>query len=348
MARVTRALAFVALSLSLLAPRAHAVSLWEFALPERPGMSLDAQREAERNMVVYQLQNRTFPLPAAVASLALQQVRQQYELALRLDPNNATALAALAQMEERDGRHEIARAYAERSLALAPNGPRAPDVHFTLALIHTRQERFDQARDDYLRELTFTLDDDDLGVLYGNLGDTYVSLDDLSQAIAAYEAAVRVNPTSLAWLGLAVTLDRVGSDASAQADHAVRAATNARHARTLGLRGLPTGNAGQWAIMSDLADPNVFFVPPHDRHYYEGVGLEAVARELAVSQPADAPEALRSALRAWETYLQLASPTDRWRLRAERHAASLRASLAPHPSPSHAARRPAAPLSERR
>ncbi len=249
-----------------------------------------------------------------------------YHRALTAAPDDVPTLAAAASVAERLGDHADASRWIDHALALRPDGPDATSLLFDRALVHTREDRFDAARDDYLQELAFPLDPSERAVVLGNLADTYVSLGDLGRAEDAYARCVADAPGyPLGWLGLAVTYDRDGRDESVE---------SAR-------RALATAGG---ALVESLDSPSVFFVPDYDRYYYAGVAHEAEARSLDDTEPAgalrrDLPR--REALAAWHEYLRVAPATDPWLPRVRAHVTALeapRVSSVSHPP--RGARRP--------
>lgn len=253
-----------------------------------------------------------------------------YERALSLRPDDPGALAAVAHLRERTGDLEGALRDGARSLALDPDGPSAQSVHFTLAVAHTWLNDHAAARDHYLASLRFPLDDAERATTLGNLGDSFMALGDVQTSIAAYEGAVALHPEwPMGWLGLAFARDRARLDPAPDAAHAVRAASDEamRHVST------PRTAAGfdPAALIDALSAPGVFYVPDYDRHYYEGIAHEAVARAWSPGNPFGvtpdgerAREHRAEATAAWQRYLDRAPAIDPWRPRAEAHLRAVR------------------------
>ncbi len=254
----------------------------------------------------------------------------RYERALSLRPDDPRVLAATAHLRERTGDLDGALRDGARSLALDPEGPSAQGVHFTLAVARTWLTDHAAARDHYLASLRFPLDDGVRSVTLGNLGDSFMALGDVQTAIAAYEGAVALRPEGpMGWLGLAFAHDRARLDPAPHASRAVRAASDEalRHVST------PRTTAGfdPAALLDALSAPGVFYVPDYDRHYYEGIAHEAVARAWSPGNPFGVPpdderarEHRDDAAAAWQRYLDRAPATDPWRPRAEAHLRTLR------------------------
>ncbi|MBI5517521.1 MAG: tetratricopeptide repeat protein [Deltaproteobacteria bacterium] len=276
--------------------------------------------------------------PLGARNQARQSAEARFRQALALDPENPEALAGVADLEERDGHHGAAAALARRSLELDPVGPHAPDAWFTLSLAHTRQRRFDLARDDYLRLLTFHAGEHYRALVWGNLADTYISLHALGPAIEAYEACVAANPQyALGWLGLAVSYDRdAREDATVAAERALREASD-EEARAGAHGHVPAqGVVETAALVRALNSPNVFFEPPYDRHYYDGVAQEALARAhgpggVAPPDTARAQRAREAASQSWAAFLRDAPQDDPWRPRVQAHLRRL-GRVAPRPA----------------
>ncbi len=253
-----------------------------------------------------------------------------YERSLSLRPDDAGVLAAVAHLRERTGDLAGALRDGARSLALDPDGPSAPSVHFALAVAHTWLNDHAAARDHYLASLRFPLDGSERATTLGNLGDSFMALGDVQTSIAAYEGAIALRPEwALGWLGLALARDRARLDPMPDATRAVRAASDEsmRHAST------PRTAAGfdPAALIDALSAPGVFYVPDYDRQYYEGIAHEAIARAWSPGNPFGVtPDAERArehraeATAAWQRYLDRAPTTDPWRQRAEAHLRALR------------------------
>jgi tetratricopeptide (TPR) repeat protein len=237
------------------------------------------------------------------------------------DPEILFYLAiAVAQWEEpvHEGpprrRNREAVAYFEQLRALDPDF-RAAQVAFELGILFTRMGDLDRAIAEYHLGLDAAFTEAETATARSNLGEVCMLNGDLAGAIESYERAVVIaragGPTQamslvLALFGLAVALDRYG-------DHAL-ALERAREAYS-------TGGGSLGVLRGD----GVFFEPPHEIYYYEGLGMLA-AVELA-DGTLNRLRMLREALRAFQRYLGEGGSAGPFAAPAERHVAELRARL---------------------
>lgn len=197
-----------------------------------------------------------------------------------------------------------------RVRALEPDSVFEAEIAFKLGVGYTRQRRFAQAVIEYDRALALALDERRgsslslRSVALSNRAEVQMGLDHLEEAIASYELSYEADDRNAGALwGLAVALDRHGQI-------------------------LPSREAAARAVSMDperqgIVAPDVFFVPPHERHYYLGIAFEAAGeRELALAE--------------WQTFLLAAGSDGRWAGQATRHVQELR----PTPRARHPRRRP--------
>lgn len=299
------------LALALLAPGARAQG-W-FA---RPAARREALR-AEHRAFAATLPARYFDLFSEGATRAQRDALRREALAaaeraLARSPDDARLLGLAAELRERLGDLRGALRDADRALALAPESPEAPDVHFTRALVHTRLGEHEATRDDYLAALRFPLAERTRGTVLGNLADTWLVLGDTARAVETYAECVRLAPDyALGWLGLAIAQDRDSADPSDAAARAVRLAAQ-------------QSDGAPGAILDELQREGVFFVPVFDRYTYEAMAHEALARmygpggELG-ADPVRAQQHRVYARFAWEAWSAQAPGDDRWRPVVARH-----------------------------
>ena len=134
-----------------------------------------------------------------------------------------------------------------------------------------------------------------------NLAETQMHLGDLKEAIEGYREALRIagrvparETAPLATWGLAVALDRAGDRISAEKE--ARFALEIE--RSMGLHRL-------------LRSKDVFFVPPYEIHWYEGLG--AAARARVAPSPRDAGVLWRQAEKSFSEYVKAGeAKNDRW------------------------------------
>jgi tetratricopeptide (TPR) repeat protein len=138
-------------------------------------------------------------------------------------------------------------------------------VAFELGVLLTREEDFRGAAEAYDRALALRLDTGSRSTLLANLAEVTMMSEDLERARSLYEQAVLEGSREervLALWGLAVALDRSGEagESMERAKQALR-----EDQRPMGV----------------LKQSRVFFVPPHEAHYYDGIGYRALAEQEA-------------------------------------------------------------------
>lgn len=168
-------------------------------------------------------------------------------------------------------RHAAERviAHLDRFTAKAPLDPRTDEILFERAVLHTRlatPEHLRAAAVDYeeilrrsrgeARTDAITNPRLRLGLVLGNLAETYMMLGDLDQAIETYRASIRQDLDVSRTFGLAVALDR-----DEQRGEAIRV-----------LR--MQGEQALSALADDIASQRVFFVPEGEAEYYLALGAE--------------------------------------------------------------------------
>jgi tetratricopeptide (TPR) repeat protein len=157
-------------------------------------------------------------------------------------------------------------------------------VAFELAVALTRSRRFADAARAYQRASSLALDGDNGGTVLSNLAEMTMLAGDLQGAVDNYERALQGSSGGrdylLALWGLSVALDRLGEHQSAL-DHAQKAL-----------------HAEGWSAQV-LRSDGVFFEPPNELHYYEGLAHEA----LAAHDDAARAHELRAATVSYRAFL---------------------------------------------
>lgn len=113
--------------------------------------------------------------------------RKAYERAIRVYPNDATALNGLGYMFYRQERFDTAIAYFKRAIAHSDD----PQFHVNMGLALLSQERFGQAENEFRRTLEI---DPKHYWATNNLGYTLQQEGHPEAAVALYTAALRLDP----------------------------------------------------------------------------------------------------------------------------------------------------------
>jgi hypothetical protein len=209
-----------------------------------------------------------------------------------------------------------ARLRFERALAGPLPAPVAARVQFSLGVVCARLSDSRCERRAYDAVLELATDRDLRAIALMNRAEGRMLAMDLAGAIVDYQQARRATRERelivLAGYGLAAAQERSGDLPSALA------VLEAGHALVQGA--LP---------YSPLDDPQVFFVPDFDVHYYRGLDELAVAHEAEVAGDAETARlAWAAAAEQFTRYLDAAVPAGApWIERARLHVASCRRRL---------------------
>ncbi|MFI5308655.1 MAG: tetratricopeptide repeat protein [Polyangiales bacterium] len=163
----------------------------------------------------------------------------------------------------------------------------ADEIAFELAVLFARLQRFAEAGQAYAQSMTLSLDHGETSVALANLAEMTMLAGDLEGAVEHYGRALRVASSGrdypLALWGRAVALDRLGEHDAAMQDAQKATETEGGH-------------------MLVLRSDGVFFEPPHEIDYYEGLGHEA----LAARPDADRAGELAAAAASFEAFIAAA------------------------------------------
>ncbi len=209
-------------------------------------------------------------------------------------------------------RFERAIAVFVPALEMAPSDPAAADALAYLAYAYAKLDRSTEERAVYEKYLARVTDDRLRATAMLNLAEAEMRLGNLRDAIAGYRDTIalteqlpngvsQTHTLILGVWGLAVALDRDGQtrEGVVQARRAVMMDPDDR-------------------VIAH--DPNVFFVPAYERHWYLALG--AVARAEDEKQPADAAKLWKKVEDQWTKFIDPAASNDRWlamaRVRRER------------------------------
>ena len=287
------------------------------------GESLAAVRGRGRALrtLAHQAFHRRALLDAALARV---------ERALALVPHDGDALYArarlLAQWEQpgpawtcSSQRRDDDTIAAFQSLQLHHPELAPSAVAFELAVALTRNQRFAEAARAYQRAASLALDGDDSATVRSNLAEMTMLAGDLQGAVEQYERARRGSRGGrdylLALWGLSVALERLGEH-SAALEHAQKAL-----------------HAEGWSAQA-LRSDGVFFEPPHELHFYEGLAHEALAEHHAEQADLAARgRALRAAAVSYRAFLAGAGERGAFAPAAETALTRVQRTLAALPRP---------------
>jgi tetratricopeptide (TPR) repeat protein len=197
----------------------------------------------------------------------------------------------------------------ESALRDAPDHPLATRAYFELGVCLAKLGRTDAeivAYDEYLRRQS---DPQNRALALANRAEAHMTLGrqphmtfgKLTLAVNDYRAALLIDPGyPQAHWGLSVALDRSGDAPGALAE--------AKLAVTYD------------PLEQQISGPGVFFVPPYEQFWYEGLSATARAQQLD-----DAPSSIllwETAAAKWAAYVAVAASDDRWLPLAKAHLAS--------------------------
>lgn len=251
---------------------------------------------------------------AAQRRIAIEGALTRLTRARPLTPNDPELLYLLGraltawQGEPLDTRRATSEAMAT-FLALRNVDPlyEAESVAYQLGVLQTRQASFSQAAEEYANALALRLDGQIVSGALSNLAEVTMLAGDAPQAVAVYERAIAESDGDarrIAQWGWVVALDRAGEQGRALEE-----------AQRLLLGEQP---------LQVLDDPSVFFVPAHEREYYEGMAAWAAAQS---GGDASKRELMARAFAAFERFVQAAGPDGTWSREAAAHATMLREQL---------------------
>jgi tetratricopeptide (TPR) repeat protein len=271
--------------------RAGDPDVWEVAASPRLARDTAALREAQRLMLAAQGAGARATTERALLSAALRAL-EQADAPRSPDPRVRMFLGRVLA-----ARGESARAVEvlEPALATAPWHPAATEAFAALALAYARLGRPRDEIGAYEAVLARQTMPEARAAALCNQAEAYMSAGEIEEAVARYEASARLDfDNPLPHWGLAVALDRGGDHEAALQEAGVA------------LRYDPDA--------AELSGPRVFFVPAHERFWYQAIG--AMARARSEKDRAIAALWWRRAALLWTQYLDAAAPSERWVLAA--------------------------------
>jgi tetratricopeptide (TPR) repeat protein len=224
--------------------------------------------------------------------------KEQLVSALRLLESAEAAKATDVRLRFHYGRilsllkhYERAASVLSAALSQAPDHPAATDAYYSIAICHAKLGRpADEiaAYDEFLRRET---DTSSRANAIANRGEARMVQGHLPAAIRDLRVSLALAADNvLAHFSLAVALDRTGDRAGALSE--------AKIALTYD------------PLDQQIGSPNVFFMPPYDRYWYDALG--AMARAQMINDAATAILWWETAAGKWKEYIDAAGPQDRW------------------------------------
>lgn len=289
MKRVVLAFAAVVASMFALAPSARAdtpLSVWQRARAPEAAAAFDLHRVVQQRLVRTAIAAVDFGERERVLALLERAGAEHHEDALlRFD---------LAQVYALLENHARAAQVLKAAIAKFPDHPAVDGAWLRLAFACGHLGDHTCEREAYTEVLRRETEELARATPTLNLAETQMHLGDLKEAIAGYREALRIagrvparETAPLATWGLAVALDRSGDRPAAEKEARFALAMQ----RSMGLPRL-------------LRSTDVFFVPAHEIHWYEGLGAAASAR--AATSARDAAKLWRLASRSFGEYVKAA------------------------------------------
>jgi tetratricopeptide (TPR) repeat protein len=273
----------------------HAPTVWDRAAdPVRDGWEHVHRSVGRLRREVDEIESRG---PAAVG------VQERLTLALHLLELAGAAEASdirlrydmgliLSKLEE----DERGVTVLENALREAPEHPMAADAYFHLAICYARLGRSVDEIAAWGKYLELGTDPGVRALVLSNRAEAHMIEGNMPIAIEDYRASLALDPSNVAahW-GLAVALDRTGDQAGGLSEAKI-------------------------AIGYDPVDRELsrsFFVPPYERHWYEGLG--ATARAEMIEDATTSILWWETAVAKWSEYVGAAAEGDRWLPLAKLH-----------------------------
>jgi tetratricopeptide (TPR) repeat protein len=290
----------LAAGLLLAGPRTaagHAPTIWDRAVDPALAIGDKVHREVQGlRYIAYFLRSNTSTrqeqLARALRLLEEVDAEHSRDVRLRFDLG---ALLSLIGDEKR------AASVLESAIALAPDHPSAVDAYWSLAIAYVKLGRFEdeiRAYEEFLRRKTTSYE---RARALCNRAESQVRRERLAEALRDYRESLVLQPEDvLCHWGYAVALDRTGDAPAAMVE--------AKLAITFD------------PLDQELSNPGVFFLPPYERFWYEGLG--AMARAQQIDDPATSVLWWDAAVVKWAGYLAFAPSDDHWVPLAKAHQAS--------------------------
>jgi tetratricopeptide (TPR) repeat protein len=275
----------------------HKPGVWERANNPRAAVFESAHRSVEGLLIEAQKLKWHTPMGKAklLAALSLLEgIEAEKASDVRLKFDYGRVLSLLKQYE---------RAMSDLSTALfeAPDHPAAIDAYYSIAICYAKLGRPKDEIASYNEFLRRETDIPSRANAIANRGEAWMVQGNLAAAIEDLRASLALVPDNvLAHLSLAVALDRNGDRTAALSEAKIAVTYD--------------------ALDQQIGSPNVFFMPPYDRYWYDALG--AAARAQQINDSATSILWWETAAGKWKEYIDAAGPQDRWIGFARSHLAS--------------------------
>jgi tetratricopeptide (TPR) repeat protein len=272
----------------------HAPTVWDRAEDPTLAIGDKIHREVQGlRYIAYYLRSdsttRQERLARALRMLEEVDAEHSRDVRLRFDLGSLLSLM---------GDEKRAASVLESAIAVAPDHPSAVDAYWSLAIAYVKLGRFDDeidAYEEFLRRKTTAYE---RARALCNRAESQVRREKLAEALRDYRESLVLQPEDvLCHWGYAVALDRSGDAPAAMVE--------AKTAITFD------------PLDQELSNPGVFFLPPYERFWYEGLG--AMARAQQIDDPATTVLWWDAAVVKWAGYLAFAPADDRWVPLAKAH-----------------------------
>jgi tetratricopeptide (TPR) repeat protein len=199
------------------------------------------------------------------------------------------------------GDEKRAAGVLESAITAAPDHPSAVDAYWSLAIAYVKLGRFDDEIDAYEEFLRRSTRPDQRARALCNRAESQLRRDRMGDALRDYRESLVLQPEDvLCHWGYAVALDRSGDAPGGMVE--------VKTAITFD------------PLDQELSSPGVFFLPPYDRFWYEGLG--AMSRAQQIDDVATSVLWWDAAVAKWAGYIAFAPADDRWVPLAKAHQAS--------------------------
>ena len=262
--------------------------IWDAARDPRRALDLAALRAAEK--AFFDQDSRETP-GSRNRALAAIDVLMSIDAASSPEPR---VRFFYGRMLTRIGEDERAVQTLQRAIDFAPNHPGVDDALFSLAVSFARLGQGNNEELAYKNWLERQWSAADRSIGLSNLAEGFMAAARMEEAVATFRESIANNyDNALAHWGLAVALDRSGDPHGALLEASAALVND--------------------PLASELDNPNVFFVPDFDQHWYRALACMAQATALGTDHNESRSWPFwQCALKQWHKYIDAAPADNRW------------------------------------